>query len=251
MEHLKGVALVTGGSRGIGRATALKLGKAGYLVVVNYASNATAADEVVAAITAGGGSAVSIQGDVAKEADVLSLFAAADKLGPLKILINNAGVMDKGARLDEMSAERLQRLFGINIMGSFLCAREAVKRMSTKHGGTGGCIVNQSSAAAVLGAPALGVEYAASKGAMDVLTIGLGREVAAEGIRVNAVRPGIIDTEIHDSSGILGRVKLMRDVIPMKREGQAEEVADVIMWLCSEQSSYVVGTIVAVAGGRC
>ena len=251
MEHLKGVALVTGGSRGIGRATALKLGKAGYLVVVNYASNAKAADEVVAAITADGGRAVAIQGNVASEADVLSLFAATDKLGPLKILINNAGVMDKGARLDEMSTERLQRLFGINIMGSFLCAREAVKRMSTKHGGTGGAIVNQSSAAAVLGAPALGVEYAASKGAMDVLTIGLGREVAAEGIRVNAVRPGIIDTEIHDSSGIPGRVKLLRDVIPIKREGQAEEVADVIMWLCSEQSSYVVGTIVAVAGGRC
>ena len=220
-------------------------------MVVNYASNAKAADEVVAAITADGGRAVAIQGNVASEADVLSLFAATDKLGPLKILINNAGVMDKGARLDEMSTERLQRLFGINIMGSFLCAREAVKRMSTKHGGTGGAIVNQSSAAAVLGAPALGVEYAASKGAMDVLTIGLGREVAAEGIRVNAVRPGIIDTEIHDSSGIPGRVKLLRDAIPMKREGQAEEVADVIMWLCSEQSSYVVGTIVAVAGGRC
>ena len=245
------VAIVTGGSRGIGRATALKLGALGYTVVVNYASNEAAANDVVSAITAKGGKAVAVKGDVAKETDVLALFAAADKLGPLKVLINNAGVMDRQNRLDEMSTERLKRLFDINILGSFLCAREAVKRMSTKHGGSGGVIVNQSSAAAALGAPGLGVEYAASKGAMDVLTIGLGREVAAEGIRVNAVRPGIIDTEIHDSSGIPGRVKLMRDQIPMKREGKAEEVADVILWLCSDQSSYVTGGIVPVAGGRC
>ena len=245
------IAIVTGESRGIGRATALKLGALGYTVVVNYASNEAAANEVVKAITQNGGKAVAVKGDVAKEADVLALFAAADKLGPLKILINNAGVMDRQNRLDEMSVERLKRLFDINILGSFLCAREAVKRMSTKHGGSGGAIVNQSSAAAALGAPGLGVEYAASKGAMDVLTIGLGREVAAEGIRVNAVRPGIIDTEIHDSSGIPGRVKLMRDQIPMKREGKAEEVADVIVWLCSDQSSYVTGSIVPVAGGRC
>lgn len=245
------IAIVTGGSRGIGRATALKLGAQGYTVVVNYASNKAAADEVVSAITAKGGKAVAVKGDVAKEADVLALFAAADKLGPLKVLINNAGIMGRQNRLDEMETERLVKLFDINILGSFLCAREAVKRMSTKHGGTGGVIVNQSSAAAVLGAPALGVEYAASKGAMDVLTIGLGREVAAEGIRVNAVRPGIIDTEIHDSSGIPGRVKLMRDQIPMKREGTAEEVADVILWLCSDRSSYVTGSIIPVAGGRC
>jgi NAD(P)-dependent dehydrogenase (short-subunit alcohol dehydrogenase family) len=245
------IAIVTGGSRGIGRATALKLGAQGYTVVVNYASNEAAAAEVVNAITAKGGKAVAIKGDVSKEADVLALFAAADKLGPLKVLINNAGIMDHQNRLDEMSTERLKRLFDINILGSFLCAREAVKRMSTKHGGSGGVIVNQGSAASVLGAPALGVEYAASKGAIDVLTIGLGREVAAEGIRVNAVRPGIIDTEIHDSSGIPGRVKLLRDVIPMKREGKAEEVADAILWLCSDQSSYVTGSIIPVAGGRC
>jgi len=245
------VAIVTGGSRGIGRATALKLGKAGYMVVVNYASNAKAADEVVSAITKDGGKAIAIQGDVAKEADILNLFAESDKLGTLRVLMNNAGIMDRQNRLDEMSAERLKRMFDINIFGSFLCAREAVKRMSTKHGGKGGAIVNLSSAAAVLGAPGLGVEYAASKGAIDVLTIGLGREVAAEGIRVNAVRPGIIDTEIHDSSGIPGRVKMMRDVIPMKREGSADEVADAMMWLASEQSSYVAGTIVTVAGGRC
>lgn len=245
------VAIVTGGSRGIGRATALKLGAAGYTVVVNYASNDAAARQVVADIAASGGSAIAVRGDVANEAEVLALFAAADKLGPLQALINNAGIMDRQNRLDEMSAERMKRLFDINILGSFLCAREAVKRMSLKHGGAGGVIVNQSSAAAVLGAPALGIEYAASKGAIDTLTIGLGREVAAEGIRVNAVRPGIIDTEIHDSSGIKGRVQMMRDQIPMKREGKAEEVADVILWLCSEQSSYVTGAIVPVAGGRC
>jgi NAD(P)-dependent dehydrogenase (short-subunit alcohol dehydrogenase family) len=247
----KGVAIVTGGSRGIGRATALKLGQAGYTVVVNYVSKPAAADAVVDEIRKAGGVAAAVAGDVAREADVLALFAAADRLGPLTVLINNAGVMDAQARLDEMSLDRMTRLFNINILGSFLCAREAVKRMSTAHGGKGGVIVNQSSAAAVLGAPALGVEYAASKGAIDVLTIGLGREVAAEGIRVNAVRPGIIDTEIHDSSGIPGRVQKMRDVIPMKREGKAEEVADVIMWLVSDQSSYVTGSIVPVAGGRC
>jgi NAD(P)-dependent dehydrogenase (short-subunit alcohol dehydrogenase family) len=245
------VAIVTGGSRGIGRAVALKLGKAGYTVVVNYASNAKAAEEVVGLIGQDGGKAVAIQGDVASEADVLRLFAEADRLGTLRVLMNNAGIMDSQARLDEMSTERIKRMFDINVLGSFLCAREAVKRMSTKHGGMGGAIVNLSSAAAVLGAPGLGIEYASSKGAIDVMTIGLGREVAAEGIRVNAVRPGIIDTEIHESSGIPGRVKLMREVIPMKREGSAEEVADAMMWLVSNQSTYVTGTIVAVAGGRC
>ena len=245
------VAIVTGGSRGIGRATALKLGAAGYTVVVNYCSNEAAAHDVVKAITTAGGKAVAVKGDVAQEADVLTLFTEAAKLGPLKVLINNAGIMDHQNRLDEMSTERFRRLFDINILGSFLCAREAVKRMSTKHGGTGGNIVNLSSAAAVLGAPGLGVEYAASKGAIDVLTIGLSREVAAEGIRVNALRPGIIDTEIHESSGIPGRVKMMRDQIPMKREGKAKEVADAIMWLCSDQSSYVTGALIPVAGGRC
>ena len=245
------VAVVTGGSRGIGRAAALKLAAAGYTVAVNYAVNAAAADEVVTAILRQGGKAAAIQGDVAQEADILALFAAADKLGPLKVLVNNAGVMDLQNRLDEMTTERIRRLIDINIFGSILCAREAVRRMSTKHGGTGGIIVNMSSAAAYHGAPGLGVEYGATKGAIDVLTIGLGREVAAEGVRVNAIRPGIIDTEIHDSSGIKGRVKLMRDAIPMKREGKAEEVADAIMWLCSEQSSYVTGSIIPVAGGRC
>ena len=245
------VAIVTGGSRGIGRAVSLKLGKAGYLVVVNYASNAKAAEEVVDMIAKAGGQAVSVQGDVAVEADVLKIFAAADRLGTLRVLMNNAGIMDRQNRLDEMSTERLKRIFDTNIFGSVLCAREAVKRMSTKHGGTGGAIINLSSAAAAHGAPAFGVEYAASKGAIDVLTIGLGREVASEGIRVNAIRPGIIDTEIHDSSGIKGRVQMMRNAIPMKREGTPEEVADAILWLCSDQSSYVTGTIIPVAGGRC
>ena len=245
------VAIVTGASRGIGRAAALKLGAAGYTVVVNYASNEAAANTVVKAITGAGGKALAIKGDVSQEADVLALFAEAGRLGHLKVLVNNAGIMDRQNRLDEMSTERLRRVFDINILGSILCAREAVKRMSTKHGGEGGSIVNMSSAAAYHGAPGLGVEYGASKGAVDVLTIGLGREVAAEGVRVNAIRPGIIDTEIHDASGIKGRVQLMRNAIPMKREGKAEEVADAILWLCSDQSSYVTGSIIPVAGGRC
>lgn len=245
------VAIVTGGSRGIGRAAALRLGAAGYTVVVNYTSNAAAADEVVKAIAAKDGSAIAVKGDVSQEADILALFEAAAKLGPLKVLVNNAGVMDHQNRLDEMSTERIRRILDINLFGSIICAREAVKRMSTKHGGQGGVIVNMSSAAAYHGAPGLGVEYGASKGAIDVLTIGLGREVAAEGVRVNAIRPGIIDTEIHDSSGIPGRVRMMRDAIPMKREGTADEVADAIMWLCSDQSSYVTGSIIPVAGGRC
>ena len=245
------IAIVTGGSRGIGRACALKLAAAGYTVVVNYTANEAAAKDAVSAIAAQGGKAVAIKGDVSQEADILALFAAAEKLGTLKVLVNNAGVMDHQNRLDEMSTERIRRILDINLFGSILCAREAVKRMSTKHGGQGGAIVNLSSAAAYHGAPGLGVEYGASKGAIDVLTIGLGREVAAEGVRVNAVRPGIIDTEIHDSSGIPGRVKMMRDAIPMKREGTAEEVADAILWLCSDQSSYVTGSIIPVAGGRC
>jgi NAD(P)-dependent dehydrogenase (short-subunit alcohol dehydrogenase family) len=245
------VAIVTGGSRGIGRATALKLGAAGYTVVVNYTANAAAADEVVKAIAAKGGKAVAVKGDVSKEADILALFAEAGRLGTLRVLVNNAGIMDHENRLDEMGTERIRRILDVNVLGSILCAREAVKRMSTKHGGEGGSIVNMSSAAAYHGAPAFGVEYGASKGAVDVLTIGLGREVAAEGVRVNAIRPGIIDTEIHDASGVKGRVQMMRNAIPMKREGTADEVADAILWLCSDQSSYVTGTIIPVAGGRC
>lgn len=249
-QHLP-VAIVTGGSRGIGRACALQLGKAGYAVVVNYTANEEAAHWVVREIETAGGTAIAVKADVAHEADILALFAEADKLGPLKVLVNNAGVVDLAARVDEMSVERLNRTFGINLIGAFLCAREAVKRMSTKRGGTGGAIVNLSSAAAVHGAPAANVDYAASKGAIDLLTIGLGREVAAEGVRVNAVRPGIIDTDIHASGGMPDRVAQIRDTIPIKREGSADEVANAICWLASDAASYVAGAILNVAGGRC
>jgi NAD(P)-dependent dehydrogenase (short-subunit alcohol dehydrogenase family) len=244
------VAIVTGGSRGIGAATCLLLAKAGYLVVVNYVSNAASAKAIVTQIEKAGGKAAAIQGDVASEKDIVALFKAADQFGPLKVLVNNAGVVDLKARVDEMSAERLARMFAINITGSFLCAREAVKRMSTRHGGSGGAIVNLSSAAATLGAPGMFVDYAASKGAIDVFTMGLAREVAGEGIRVNAVRPGIIDTDIHASGGEPERVAQMRGQIPMQREGTAMEVAEAIVWLASDKASYVTGTCLGVSGGR-
>ena len=249
-QHLP-VAIVTGGSRGIGRACAVQLASMGYAVVVNYTANVEAAQWVVREIENKGGTAIAVRADVAHEQDILALFAEADKLGTLKVLINNAGVLDLPARVDEMSLERLNRTFNINLTGAFLCAREAVKRMSTKRGGTGGAIVNLSSAAAVHGAPGANVDYAASKGAIDLLTIGLGREVAAEGVRVNAVRPGIIDTEIHASGGMPDRVAQLRDSIPIKREGTAEEVANAVCWLASDAASYVAGAILNVAGGRC
>ncbi|MGB8313184.1 MAG: SDR family oxidoreductase [Aestuariivirga sp.] len=250
MAQKPDVAIVTGGSRGIGAATSILLAKAGYLVVVNYVSNAQAARAVVEQIEKTGGKAVAVQGDVASERDIIALFKSADQLGSLKVLINNAGVIDLKGRIDEMSAERLARMFTINITGSFLCAREAIKRMSTRHGGSGGSIVNLSSAAATLGAPGMFVDYAASKGAIDTFTIGLAREVAAEGIRVNAVRPGIIDTEIHASGGEPDRVAQMRSQIPMQREGTALEVAEAIVWLASAKASYVTGACLSVSGGR-
>lgn len=250
MAQKPDVAIVTGGSRGIGAATSILLAKAGYLVVVNYVSNAQAAKAVVAQIEKAGGKAVAVQGDVASEKEIIALFKSADQLGSLKVLINNAGVIDLKGRVDEMSAERLARMFTINITGSFLCAREAIKRMSTRHGGSGGSIVNLSSAAATLGAPGMFVDYAASKGAIDTFTIGLAREVAAEGIRVNAVRPGIIDTDIHASGGEPDRVAQMRSQIPMQREGTALEVAEAIVWLASEKASYVIGACLSVSGGR-
>ena len=250
MAQKPDVAIVTGGSRGIGAATSILLAKAGYLVVVNYVSNAQAAKVVVAQIEKAGGKAVAVQGDVASEKEIIALFKSADQLGSLKVLINNAGVIDLKGRVDEMSAERLARMFTINITGSFLCAREAIKRMSTRHGGSGGSIVNLSSAAATLGAPGMFVDYAASKGAIDTFTIGLAREVAAEGIRVNAVRPGIIDTDIHASGGEPDRVAQMRSQIPMQREGTALEVAEAIAWLASEKASYVIGACLSVSGGR-
>jgi NAD(P)-dependent dehydrogenase (short-subunit alcohol dehydrogenase family) len=250
MAQKPDVAIVTGGSRGIGAATSLLLAKAGYLVVVNYVSNAAAAKAIVTQIEKAGGKATAIQGDVASEKDIVALFKSADQFGQLKVLVNNAGVVDLKARVDEMTAERLARMFAINITGSFLCAGEAVKRMSTRHGGSGGAIVNLSSAAATLGAPGMFVHYAASKGAIDVFTLGLAREVASEGIRVNGVRPGIIDTDIHASGGEPERVAQMRGQIPMQREGTALEVAEAIVWLASDKASYVTGTCLGVSGGR-
>jgi NAD(P)-dependent dehydrogenase (short-subunit alcohol dehydrogenase family) len=244
------VAIVTGGSRGIGAAACMLLAKDGFHVVVNYVSNKAAAEKIVAEIVKAGGKATSVHGDVGSESDILSLFKAADKIGTLKVLVNNAGVVDMKARVDEITAERLQRMFSINIAGSFLCAREAIKRMSTHHGGKGGSIINLSSAAATLGAAGMFVDYATSKGAIDTFTLGLAREVANEGIRVNAVRPGIIDTDIHASGGEPDRVAQLRHLIPMQREGTAMEVAEAIAWLASDKASYVTGTYLGVSGGR-
>ena len=243
--------LVTGGSRGIGAAVCRLAARAGYRVAVNYASNEAAAEAVVAEIKAGGGNAFAIKGDVGNEADVIAMFEAVDTtFGGLDAFVNNAGVVDRKARLDEMSVERLERMMRINVVGSILCAREAVKRMSTLRGGKGGSIVNLSSIAATLGAPGEYVDYAASKGAIDTFTIGLAREVADEGVRVNTVRPGIIDTEIHASGGQPGRVAAMRGAVPMKREGKAEEVAQAVLWLLSDAASYTTGSILNVSGGR-
>ncbi|WP_379065247.1 SDR family oxidoreductase [Mesorhizobium sp. UC22_110] len=243
--------LVTGGSRGIGAAVCRLAAKAGYRVAINYASNEAAAAALVAEIQAGGGEAFAVKGDVGNEADVVAMFTAVDRtFGGLDAFVNNAGVVDRKARVDEMSVERLERMMRINVVGSILCAREAVRRMSKLRGGRGGSIVNLSSAAATLGSPGEYVDYAASKGAIDTFTIGLAREVANEGVRVNAVRPGIIDTEIHASGGQPGRVAAIRDTVPMKREGKAEEVAHAVLWLLSDAASYTTGSIVNVSGGR-
>ena len=245
------IALVTGGGRGIGAATALGAAKLGYAVAVNYASNRATAESVVAAIRTGGGRAVAIEADVANEAEVVKLFAAVDaELGRVTALVNNAGTIAHQMRVEEMTAERIARVLAVNVTGSFLCAREAVRRMSTRHGGSGGAIVNVSSAASRLGSPGEYVDYAASKAAIDTMTIGLAKEVAEDGIRVNAVRPGIIETEIHALGGEPDRPRRMAATIPMKRAGTAEEVAETILWLLSDGASYVTGAIVDVAGGR-
>lgn len=243
--------LITGGSRGIGAATALLAAQRGYAVAVNYTANSLAADDVVRQIRASGGHAITVQADVAVEAQVLAMFEKIDaKLGRLTALVNNAGVVDVAARVDEMSVARLKRMFDINVLGSFLCAREAVKRMSTRHGGTGGSIVNVSSVAARLGGAGQYVDYAASKGAVDSFTVGLAKEVAMEGIRVNAVRPGIIETDIHASGGQPDRAREMAPLVPMQRAGSALEVAQAIVWLLSDESSYTTGSLLDVAGGR-
>jgi NAD(P)-dependent dehydrogenase (short-subunit alcohol dehydrogenase family) len=246
----RGTVIVTGGGRGIGAATASLAARRGYRVCVNYRSNRAAADSVVAAIEKEGGHALAVAGDVAKESDVLALFEQAQSLGPLTALVNNAGILERQGRLTEMDAGRLERVFATNITGSFLCAREAVRRMSTRHGGKGGAIVNVSSMAARLGSPGEYVDYAASKGAIDALTIGLAKEVAEEGIRVNAVRPGIIRTEIHASGGEPGRVERVKSAVPMKRGGEPGEVASAILWLLSDEASYVTGSFIDVSGGR-
>lgn len=243
--------LVTGGGRGIGAAAALLAAQRGWAVAVNYTRDARAADALVASIRGAGGRALAIQADVAEPEQVTALFERVDReLPPLAGLVNNAGVVDQAARVDQMDATRLQRMFAINVFGSFHCAREAVRRMSTKYGGRGGAIVNLSSAAARLGAPGQYVDYAAAKGAIDTFTIGLAKEVATEGIRVNAVRPGIIETDIHASGGIPDRVRQMAPLVPMQRAGSAEEVARAIVWLLSDEASYTTGAIVDVTGGR-
>jgi len=244
------VAIITGGSRGIGRATAMAAAHRGFRICIAYANNKAAAEGVVTAIEASNGKAMAVQCDVGSEADIMALFEAADKFGRLGALINNAGIVGATSRVDEMSAERIQRMMAVNVTGSMLCAREAVKRMSTRHGGKGGVIVNLSSVAAKLGSPNTYVDYAASKGAIDSFTIGLGYEVAGEGIRVAAIRPGLIDTEIHASGGEPDRAHRLAHTVPMKRVGSSEEIANAIVWLMSDEASYVTSAILDVSGGR-
>jgi NAD(P)-dependent dehydrogenase (short-subunit alcohol dehydrogenase family) len=244
------VAIITGGSRGIGRATALAAALRGFRVCIGYASNEAAAKSVVSAIEAKNGKAIAVKCDVGQESDILALFKAADKFGTLGALVNNAGIIGTTSRVDEMSAERIQRMMAVNVTGSILCAREAVKRMSTRHGGKGGVIVNLSSVAARLGAPNTYVDYAASKGAIDSFTLGLGYEVSGEGIRVAAIRPGLIDTDIHASGGEPDRAHRLAHMVPMKRVGSAEEIANAVVWLMSDDASYVTSAILDVSGGR-
>ncbi|MEM8791666.1 MAG: SDR family oxidoreductase [Pseudomonadota bacterium] len=243
---MAGTCIITGASRGIGAAAARMAGAAGYAVMVNYANDAAAADKVASGITASGGKAITHQADVADEAAVVAMFDRAEaELGPLTALVNNAGILKQKARLEEMDADRINRVLEINVTGSLICAREAVRRIKT-----GGAIVNLSSRAAVLGSPNEFIDYAASKGAIDAMTIGLSKEVAERNIRVNAVRPGLIDTEIHASAGDPDRAFRMSSMVPMQRTGSAEEVAEVILWLLSDSASYVTGTLIDVSGGR-
>ena len=245
------VIIVTGASRGIGAATAKLAAERGYAVCVNYRRSQAAAEGVVAEIERGGGRAIAVAADVAVEADVVRLFETVDaQLGALTALVNNAGIVEPQMRVERMDAARLARMFATNVTGCFLCAREAVRRMSTRHGGSGGAIVNVSSAAARFGSPGEYVDYAASKGAIETMTIGLAAEVVAEGIRVNAVRPGLIHTDIHAAGGEPGRIDRLKGSIPMKRGGEPIEVARAILWLLSDEASYSTGTFIDVSGGR-
>ncbi|AIR63824.1 SDR family oxidoreductase [Cedecea neteri] len=245
------IALVTGGSRGIGKATSLLLAQHGYKVVVNYLRNKQAADEVINTIIAQGGEALALRADIADELQVMAMFAEIDNaFGPLTALVNNAGILFQQSTIENLTAERINRVLTTNVTGYFLCCREAVKRMAYRHGGEGGAIVNVSSAASRLGAAGEYVDYAASKGAVDTLTTGLAVEVAAQGIRVNGVRPGFIYTEMHASGGEAGRVDRVKTALPMQRGGQPEEIAEAILWLLSEKASYVTGTFIDAAGGK-
>jgi len=244
------VLVVTGGSRGIGAAVCRLAAARGYGVVVNYAGNVAAAEAVCAEIHSRGGAAVAVRGDVSIAEDVEHIFRAADRLGRVAGLVNNAGTIATSSRVDAMDAERINRIFAVNVTGSILCAGAAVRRMSTRHGGEGGGIVNVSSAAAKLGAPGVYADYAASKGAIDTFTVGLALEVAGEGIRVNGVRPGVIDTEFHATGGVPDRAQQLAPSVPLARVGTAEEVAQAILWLLSDDAAYVTGTTLAVTGGR-
>ena len=245
------VVLITGASRGIGAATARLAAERGDQVAVNYTRNTEAAQAVVTECVALGAQAIAVQADVAGEAAVIEMFdTVTDALGPVDVLVNNAGILHTQMRFDEMSVDRWRELLDVNVIGAFLCAREAVRRMSTRHGGSGGAIVNVSSAASSLGSPGEYVDYAASKAAIDTLTIGLGKEVAAEGVRVNAVRPGVIHTDIHASGGEPGRVERVAPSVPMQRGGDPIEVARTILWLASDEASYITATIVSCSGGR-
>jgi len=249
--HHSKVLIITGGSRGIGAATARLAARRGYSVCVNYLQGQPAAQEVVRAIEEENGRAIAVQADISAESDVVRLFETVDReLGRLSALVNNAATIAPQMRLEAMDAARLQRIFATNVIGTFLCSREAVRRMSTEHGGAGGAIVNVSSAAARLGSAGEYIDYAASKGAVDTLTIGLAKEVAKEGIRVNAVRPGLIYTDLHASSGEPGRVDRLKKMVAMKRGGQPEEIATAILWLLSDEASYTTGAILDVTGGR-